>query len=85
MVTSSTRGTRVRSSSAAVSPAMPEPTTIASTSIVQPAGGAASRVASRGGVSPDVACTGSDEAARTPVVATPAVVGAVVVTAWRRA
>ena len=47
LVTSRTRGTRVRSSSAAVRPAMPEPTTTASASTVQPGAGAASRVARR--------------------------------------
>ena len=48
LVTSSTRGTRVRSSSAAVSPAIPEPTTIASACAVQPGAGAARARARRG-------------------------------------
>ena len=41
LVTSSTRSTRWRSRSAAVSPAMPEPTTMTSAEMVQPGSGAA--------------------------------------------
>ena len=43
LVTSRTRSTRWRSRSAAVSPAMPEPTTMTSAAMVQPGSGAASR------------------------------------------
>src|SRR5918995_5049243 len=47
LVTTTTRP-RVRHSSAAVRPAMPEPTTTTSTSVTQPGGSAASRCGSRG-------------------------------------
>ncbi len=50
LVTTRTRSTWCRSRSAAVSPAMPVPTSTTSTSVVQPGGPAASRAGSERGV-----------------------------------